>query len=42
MKEGSFYAAKPDVPFAAIGMDHGIEQENQALKVLGRIKIIAN
>ena len=30
------------MPFISIGADHGIEQENRALKVLGGIKWIAN
>ena len=34
--------SKSDVPFTAIRTDHGIEQENRALKVLDGIKGIAN
>ena len=42
MKEESFCAAKSEAPFTSIGTDHGIEQENRAVKVLGGIKDIAN
>ena len=31
-----------DVPFSAIGVDHGIEHENRAMKVTGGIIRIAN
>ena len=33
---------KSTVPFSAIGADHGIEQENKSMKILGGIKGIAN
>ena len=39
---GGFSVSKSGVPFTAIGNDHGIEQENRALKVNGGIKGIAN
>lgn len=42
MKEVSFYVAKSEVPCTSIGMDHGIEPGNRALKVLGGIKGLAN
>ena len=42
MKEVSFYVAKSEVPCMSIGMDHGIERGNRALKVLGGIKGLAN
>ena len=35
-------SVKSGIPFTAIGSDHGIEQENRALKVIGGIKGIAN
>ena len=41
-EEGNFSVNKSNVRFSAIGPDHGIEQENRALKVLGGIKGIAN
>ena len=37
-----FSVNKSGVPFTATGSDHGIEQENSALKVIGGIKDIAN
>lgn len=42
MESGNFSVNKSRVPFSAIGADHGIEQENRALKVLGGIKGLAN
>ena len=42
LNKGNFSVSKSDVLFTAIGPDHGIEQENRALKVLGGIKGIAN
>ena len=39
---GNFSVNKSRIPFTAIGADHGIEQENRALKVAGGIKGIAN
>ena len=42
MFSGCFCVSKSEVPFTSIGADHGIEQENRALKVLGGIKGIAN
>ena len=42
LNEGNFSVSKSDVPFTAIGPDHGIEQENRALKVQEGIKEIAN
>lgn len=42
MKDVSFYVAKSEVPCTSIGMDHGIERGNRALKVLGGIKGLAN
>ena len=41
-EEGKFSVNKSNIPFFAIGPDHGIEQENRALKVSGGIKGIAN
>ena len=38
---GNFSAKKTSIPSGAIGVDHAIEQENQAMKVLGGIKGIA-
>ena len=34
-EDGNFTVNKPDVPFSAIGIDHGIEHENRATKVNG-------
>ena len=42
LEQGNFSVNKSKVPFSAIGTDHGIEQENRAIKVLGGIKGIAN
>ena len=39
---GNFSVNKTLIPFSAIGVDHVIEQENRAVKVLGGIKGIAN
>ena len=39
---GNFSVNKTLIPFSAIGVDHAIEQENRAVKVLGGIKGIAN
>ena len=40
--EGNFSVNKSMVLFSAIGVDHAVEQENRAAKVLGGIKGIAN
>ena len=40
--EWLFFINKTSVPFTAIGADHAIEDENRTMKVLGRIKCIAN
>ena len=32
---------KTNVPFSAIGADHGIEHENRAMKVMGGIRGLA-
>ena len=37
-EQGLFSVSKSDVPFIANGCDHGIEQKNCALKVLGGIR----
>ena len=42
LNESQLPVSKPDVPFTSIELDHGIEQENRAIKVLGSIKGIAN
>ena len=42
MISGCFCVSKTEVPFTSIGADHGIEQENRALKVLEGIKGISN
>ena len=39
---GNFSVNKTLIPFSAVGVDHAIEQENRAVKVLGGIKRIAN
>ena len=39
---GGFSVNKSVIPFTAIGSDHGNEQANRALNVIGRIKGIAN
>ena len=36
-EQGLFSVSKSDEPFIATGCDHGIEQKNCALKVLGGI-----
>ena len=41
-EEGNFSVNKTATSFSAVGVDHGIEQENRAMKVLGGIKGIAN
>ena len=38
----NFSVNKSSVPFSAIGADHGLEQQNRVMKVLGGIKGIAN
>ena len=38
LSEGNFSINKTDVPFCAIGADHGIEHENRAMKVMGGIR----
>ena len=38
----NFSVNKFSVPFSAIGADHGLEQQNRVMKVLGGIKGIAN
>ena len=40
--EDDFSVNKTLIPFSAIGVDHTIEQENRAIKVLGGITGIAN
>ena len=42
LQRGNFSVNKSSVPFSAIGADHGLENQNRALKVLGGIKGIAN
>ena len=42
LKQGNFSVNKSSVPFTAIGADHGIEQENKSMKILGGIKGITN
>ena len=37
LSNGGFCVNKSKVPFTSIGADHGIEQENRALKVVGGI-----
>ena len=39
---GIFFVNKFGIPFTAIGSNHGFEQENRALKVIGGIKGIVN
>ena len=41
-ESGNFSVNKSSVPFTAIGADHGIEQENLSLRVLGGIKGLTN
>ena len=40
--EGNFSVNKTLIPFSVTGVDHPVEQENRAVKVLGSIKGIAN
>ena len=40
--KGNFSVNKSTVPFSAIGADHGIEQENKSMNILGGINGIAN
>ena len=42
MIEGGFCVGKSEVPFTSICADHGIEQENRSMKVMGGIKGIDN
>lgn len=42
LNEGNFSVNKSGIPFTGIGADHGLEQENKAMKVLGGIQGIAN
>ena len=42
LQRGNFSVNKSSVPFSAKGADHGLEQQNRALKVLGGIKGISN
>ncbi|XP_066928378.1 uncharacterized protein [Clytia hemisphaerica] len=42
LSNGGFCINKSHVPFSSIGADHGIEQENRALKVIGGIRGIAH
>ena len=42
MMEGGFCVGKSKFPFTSIGADHGIEQENRSIKVMGGIKGISN
>ena len=39
--KGNFSVNKANVPFSAIGADHGIEHENRAMKVMGGIRGLA-
>ena len=39
--KGNFSVNKTNVPFSAIGADHGIEHENRAMKVMGGIRGLA-
>ena len=41
-EDSNFAVNKSDVPFSAIGVDHGIEHENRMMKVIGGIIGIAN
>ena len=40
--KGIFRSTKLEIPFSAIGADHGIEHESRAMKVIGGIKGITN
>ena len=42
LPQGNVPVNKTSIPFSAIGIDHAIEQENRAVKVLGGIKGITN
>ena len=42
LQRSNFNVSKWSVPFPAIDADHGLEQQNRALRVLGGIKWIAN
>ena len=42
MMKGAFCVEKSKVPFTSKGADHGIEQENRSIKVMGGIKGISN
>ena len=42
LRKDTFFVNISKVPHSAVGADHGIEQENRAMKVLGAIKSIAN
>ena len=42
LNAGGFSVKRSCIPLTAIGSDHGTEQENHALKVIGGIKGIAN
>ena len=42
LKEGNFSDHKSGIPFAAIGADHGLKQQNKTMKVIGGIQGIAN
>ena len=42
LDDGSFSVNKSDITFTGIGSDHGIQQENQTLQVLGGTKGVAN
>ena len=42
MKEGSSCVAKSELRFTSTGTDRGIEHDNRASKVLGRIKGLGN
>ena len=42
LQQGNFSVNKSSVPFSAIWADHGLEQQNHALKFFGGIKGIAN
>ena len=42
LQQDNFSVKKSSVPFSAIGADHGLEQQNCAMKVLGSIKGMSN
>ena len=40
LEDGDFCVMKSSIPFCSIGPDHGIEQENRTMKVIGGITVI--